>query len=686
MNAKLRFFLVATVGLLAVASEAGERPFSFFGTAYYPEDRPRSAWASDLMLMRELGVDSVRIGEFNWCGFEPDEGRFDFGEFQAFLDELGRQGLTAMMCTPTAASPMWLIARYPQTEKRRADGTRPELGYRHTACATSPEYRAFSLRITTKMAEAFKDRPEIVAWQLENEPCIRGGSAGECFCDACKREFRLWLKRRYGTLEALNRAWHTSFWSARFTDWEQISPPFRSADRRNWERDYSRFHSDQTVSLLLAQRDILRKANPKWKITSNSPLVTGEFRYDELFAGLDFASADVYLTGGRPDAVDIWEWNVFRCFHGRPEPFVVGELGPFSGDATDPDSYAAVRPLVWNLVAHGADGLFWFCWNTSVAGEEMSNRILPWSGKPRRAFASVRRIREEFAALPAPIARLPLRLSRVAVLCEPETSQYHDTDEDALWRYFRHMHLQLTRACERFGIQPDVLPFTAVTTSLAPYDVVFLPPCDFLSERQIALLKDYVKGGGTIAAVTHQNLMDANGCYRTEPYPAGMLDLYGLEINEHRKLTGPGGKPKDVALDMPFGVFRAEGFIESLEPSTAEVLARYSSTCFKGDPVLTRNAYGKGRAYYLGCGADAAGSESFVRFVLSAAGIPTERRWPDSVTRAMRGKWTIVVNDSGATVTVPAERGRMIVGATSWREGDSLRLPAAEVAVFEQEK
>ena len=536
------------------------------------------------------------------------------------------------------------------------------------------------------MAEAFKDRPEVVDWQIENEPMIRA-STGECVCEECKKGFREWLKRRYGTIDELNRAWHTSFWSATFNDWNQISPPFRLFDnRQHWQRDYSEYHSETTISLLFEQRDILRRTNPKWKVTSNNCLwILSELRHDRLIHGLDFAACDVYLLRDSTSeslAFRRWHWNAFRCLRGVPAPFTVAEMGPMRADVRKPNSYDAVRTCVWDFVAHGADGLLWFCMNTSVAGEDLSVRLLPWSGKPRRAFAAAKRIKADFDSLPAPCATAPVARSRVAVVFDAAAAQYFSTVEGDYGRHLGRMNLRLSDACERFGIVPDILPLEGIENGISPYEVVFLPPCEHWTPAQIDAVKKYVGNGGRVAAVTRQNLMTASATYRQQPYPAGMTDLYGLEINETRLLRGPDASFAQLPLDFPFGPLVAETWIESPEPSTAETLVRYSTTCFAGDPLLTVNRFGRGRAYYLACGADAAGVKSFVKKVFSDCGIDTDRECPWSVTRAVRGDFIIVLNHSDGPAVVPAEKGDPVVGSPKMLTGGKMELAPFGVAVF----
>ena len=675
-----RILSAALVGWLAGPGVAGECPFRQFGTAYYPEDRLPEQWAADLDGMAELGFNVVRIGEFNWSGFEPREGEFDFKPYRDFLDLCQAKGFKVLMCTPTAAMPRWLAKRYPDVRKVRTDGTRPANGLRLDYCASSDRYREFARRIVTKLAEAFRDHPAVCAWQIDNEIHPRAGT-GTCVCPACEKGFRAALRKRYGTIENLNRSWHGSFWSGLFNDWDEITLPL--GERLGWKREYVRYQGDAFLSFALEQRDILRRVNPKWTITQNTWSCSGEFRLDELFRQLDCVTADTYLWW-REDRLDYRRWQIstYRGLSGRQRPFTVGETGPFFADASISNSYEAVKCWDWELVARGAESIYYFCWNTSVSGEELSVRILPWSERKGRAYRAVREFAHDIALLPEPLALQPLGKPSVAIVHDAEAAQYHAVEGGAFGEYFWNVHKRLHNACERFGVQPDVVQFSE-DMDLSPYRIVFLPPCERWGAKAIARLKDFVRGGGVAVAVTHQNYLTEGGSYVKEPWPVGMTDLYGLEVVEQRRLCGADSKPVSVPLDFAAGPFSADGHVESADPGTAQVLERFSSTCYAGDPLLTVNSFGRGRAWYLACGADTDGFKALVRRVFRESGLPTDREWPRSVARIVRGPYVVLTNFSTAPAVIPSEAGRLVFGTPCPCGDGRLRLPPFGVAVFQ---
>ena len=139
----------------------------YFGCAWYPEAWPRERWAEDIRLMKEAGINAVRMGEFNWGRFEPQEGKFEFSDYRHLLEKLHENGIAVLLCTPTAAPPKWMSSRYPEILKSDKTGQPVYDGNRRHCCPSSLKFREFSRRITEKMAETFRDSPAIFAWQLE---------------------------------------------------------------------------------------------------------------------------------------------------------------------------------------------------------------------------------------------------------------------------------------------------------------------------------------------------------------------------------------------------------------------------------------------------------------------------------------------------------------------------------------
>ena len=572
MKDVLTWFAFGGAVLASLAGFAeGERPVQF-GCAYYPEAWPRENWARDLADMKELGLSIVRVGEFNWSGFEPEEGRFDFSAYREFLSLCDKFGIDVVMCTPTATIPPWMHRRHPECEKSRRDGWRPGLGSRQSRCPSSAKFRFFAKRIASEMAAAFRDFRCIRLWQIDNELHIVAGT-GLCECRECEEGFRRWLKARYGTLERLNQAWNHAFWSSRFSEWDDVVLPIQKG-REPWMTEYVRYQSDVYNDFAREQRDAIRASSPGAVATSNGSEMSGWLRLDTLYREMGYVATDTYVDDRHLDRSK-WMWGLSRGLSGRQKPFMVAEMGPFSWNADKRDADADLDAWVDDAIAHGAESVLFFRWRQSVNGEQYHPAILPWSGRKGVTYERVRRIVSRRPAVVMP-------KSDVAIL------HSNESDQDTLVRAgvkqfgpYETASILLNAALERRGALPDYL-LSGDDVDFGGYKTVFVPVNTIMSDSVAGKLKAFVKGGGTAIAIARLNLLDPmGGSYRAEPYPVGMTDLFGIEINEQR------ARP-----DWKYAYDR-------VEPKGAVVVSLLEKGAFAGSPEVTRMDYGSGRAFYV---------------------------------------------------------------------------------------
>lgn len=573
MNRYLLFSLVAAP--LAFAALAAEHPVRF-GVAYYPEAWPEERWSQDLDDMKAIGIDMIRVGEFNWTGFEPREGEFDFVPYRRLLRLCEEKGIGVMMCTPTAALPPWMTAKY-AVERVDRQGHGVHIGCRQTRCPSRAKFRFFADRMARKMAEAFREFKCIRYWQLDNEVHITAGY-DECNCEECLARFRLWLRNRYGSVEGLNRAWNHAFWSSRFTSFDEVRLPIHKG--RPWYLEYIRFQSDNFEDFILDQAAAIRKVIPGAVITSNGSEMSGWIRLDDMYRGLGYAATDTYACEKYRQRA-AWMWGLSRGITGVQKPFTVAEIGAFNWDFARKNADDVFGPWVENAIAHGAENIFIFRWRQSLSGEEEHPAVLPWSGEKSRTYEMVRKViagvREKEAKNALP--RFPK--SEVAIL------HSNESDQDLLVRTqhvqfgpYENLHMLLNAALEERGIMPDYL-MSGPEVDFSPYRTVFVPLNSIVPDVVKTKLREYVKKGGRVVAIARLNNVDPNGGrYYTEPYPVGMTDLFGLKVNENR-MTGSG----DYVCDL-------------VEPKGCEVLTKLESGAFAGAPDLVRHSYGSGTAFY----------------------------------------------------------------------------------------
>lgn len=247
----------------------------FLGMAYHPDYWPSERWPVDARLMREANIQAVRTGESAWSSFEPREGEFHFDWMDEAVDALAQEGIKVIMCTPTAAPPPWLIHKHPEILPIDANGliSRRAARRRHYCCNV-PAFQEHTQRIVTAMAQHYGEHPDVIGWQIDNELAdIYWLEKGRCYCEACRQAFIIWLQAKYGTLEALNDAWGTAFWSQAYSAWDEMVLPSRGTagegSSPSHVLDFYRFYSDSWAHYTKLQADILHEhAKDQWVSTN----------------------------------------------------------------------------------------------------------------------------------------------------------------------------------------------------------------------------------------------------------------------------------------------------------------------------------------------------------------------------------------------------------------------------------
>lgn len=265
------------------------------GTDYYPDQTPEHLWEEDAAQMAAMGITNVRIAEFAWALMEPREGAFDFAWLERSVRILHAHNIAVILGTPSAAPPSWLSQKYPEIMMVNEHGVTLASGSRRFTCPTNKTYRRLSLAIATQMASKFASTPGVVGWQIDNEFTL--GESGRCYCRYCREGFQQWLKAKYKSLDVINQAWGTVFWSNTYTDFAQIPVQLPSGAPPNpgLALNYDRYQSFANVSFMQEQLTVLRKTCPTHFVTTNNLAgVVDVIEPRDLYRDLDFVASDNY--------------------------------------------------------------------------------------------------------------------------------------------------------------------------------------------------------------------------------------------------------------------------------------------------------------------------------------------------------------------------------------------------------
>ena len=201
-------------------------PFSriLYGGDYNPNQWPREIWAEDMDLFKKAGINSATVNVFSWAKLQPDENTYDFSELDDIIAMLSENGIDIVLATATGAMPAWMAKKYPEVTRVDFEGRRHKFGQRHNHCPNSLVWQKYAARLAGELAKRYGSNPHVVCWHINNEY-----NTG-CYCENCEKAFRIWLREKYGTLEAVNAAWNTEFWGHTFYDWDEIVAPNNLSD------------------------------------------------------------------------------------------------------------------------------------------------------------------------------------------------------------------------------------------------------------------------------------------------------------------------------------------------------------------------------------------------------------------------------------------------------------------------
>ena len=582
------------------------------GTCYYPEHWDKSLWEDDLRRMKEAGISIIRIAEFAWNKFEPEEGVFTFDFFDEFLEFCLKKEMKVIFGTPTATPPAWLTEKYPEVLNGRQDGVLYRHGGRRHYNYNSPKYQELTKRIVTKIAEHYGQHPAIVGWQIDNE---LNCETCEFYSEADSAAFRVFLQKKYGTLEQLNQSWGTVFWNQTYTDWEQIYVPrttLSQGTNPHFHLDYIRFISYSTIRFCEMQAEILRKyRKPGDFITTNGKFWNVDNHKMEKEC-LDVYTYDSYPSfafglGRDPkNSVDLndrrWSMHLNEVRSICPHFGIMEQQSGANGWTTRMEG-PAPRPgqlTLWAMqsVAHGADFISFFRWRTCTVGTEIYwHGILDYDNRDNRKLAEVKDFYSKLKTLD-PVCGADY-VSSFALLKDYDNSW--DTEVD-VWheRVASYSEDEIFAASELSHTPYDVvyLQEDSELVDLAKYKVIFYPHPVILNEGRAELLKKYVEQGGTLVIGCRTGYKDMNGRCVMTPQPGLLQQISGSDVRDFT-FTSPAEEPTFATwngekLETPL-------FNDILKAvDGAQILATYANSYYAGEAALIEKKTGKGRVLHLG--------------------------------------------------------------------------------------
>jgi beta-galactosidase len=594
----------------------------FFGVDYYPEQWDESRWAHDAVRMRDAGFNVVRLAEFAWAALEPSDGMFDFAWLDRAIDVLHTAGIQIVLGTPSAAIPSWMAAAYPDMAIVDADGTQRTFGSRRDACPAHPVYCMHAVRIADALARHYAAHPAVIGWQIDNE------FGDRTYSDHARAAFHAWLQEKYLTLDRLNAAWGTEFWSHTYRDWSHIPTPRATTHARHnpgLHLDYDRFISDLYVAFQQKQIDALRAHIPPHHFITHNMMgfIYGTLDYFDLARPLDLVTWDNYPSAFwrepplmSPAAIALGHAAMWGLK--RQNFWVMEQQSGASGwhiisPAPQPQQIAL---WAYQAVAHGADGVLFFRWRTNPkAAEQNWHGILDPDDIPRRRYHEIARMGKQLQAIGSRITGSTPQLFAAIVHDYDARFSFQVQPDNPGFRYEAHVMSWFTALHAR-GIGTAVV---SLRDGLDDFRLVIAPALRLVDDDDAAALTQFVERGGTLILTMRSGSRDRTNALITDPLPGRLATLCGVTIEETDSLAVGDSRPLRW-YDGAGEPCRATVWCDVLNPTDAETWASYADCWYTGRAAITARSVGRGLVIYVGTlGDDALIMQMVERAVAHAA-------------------------------------------------------------------
>jgi len=672
-------------------------PHFLHGADYNPDQwlKYPEILEEDIRLMKLAGCNVMSVGIFAWSTLEPEEGKFNFSWLDKVIERLYKNGIYTILATPSGARPAWMSQKYPEVLRVGPNRVRNLHGKRHNHCYTSPVYREKVNIINTKLAQRYSNHPGVIAWHVSNE------YGGECHCELCQEGFRNWLKEKYKTLENLNDAWWTSFWSHTYTDWSQIESPAPHGEDllHGLNLDWKRFVTHQTVDFFKHEIEPLKKINPNLPVTTNFMGIYEGLDYWKFVDYVDVISWDNYPKWHSNDDCDLacgvsMVHDLNRSLKGG-KPFMLMESTPSTTNWMEVSKLK--RPGMHLLssiqaVAHGSDTVQYFQWRKSRgSSEKFHGAVVDHCGHENtRVFNDVKTVGETLKRLD----------EIIGTTVDPEVAIIFDWEnrwamKDAQGPRNIGIHYEETvkenyKPFWKNGVPVDVINMDC---DFSKYKLLIAPMLYMVKQGVSEKIKQFVENGGTFVATYWSGIVNETDLCFLEGFPGPLREVLGIWSEEIDALYD--GETRLVSFDDKNelelkGDYKARELCDLIHLEGARSLATYKEDFYKGMPALTVNDFSKGKAYYIASRNEEQFNDMFYGKLIEKLELKkvVDAELPYGVTAQMRtdreNDYIFVMNFTQEEKTVELDEKKyidLLQGKTSDRK---IKIPAYGVKILKR--
>ncbi len=596
MKQKIRYLVVMFIIFhLLIINGSGQE--LYVGANYHPHDnKDIEKIRSDIGLMKAAGFTVVRMGHLAWDSYEPSEGKFDFGWFDTVMDLMNEAGIKVILDIAVRPAPLWLHHEYPSVDITDANGNRLYPNHRYMEDIGDPMYQKYALRYADVLSKHYANHPALLAFGIDNEP----GDGPISYSGTARERFVTWLKKKYETVDNLNKAWAGQRWSRKINDFEEVGFPVSGTINGAPERilDFRRFVSDEENQFLFRIIGEVNRNAPGAMTNTNawyySPMKY--FDYSEIAysgkmtrEGFGFYPGNSLTTNfGLMNAL----FGISRIQFESENPFWCTE---FTTMTAVPNS---IRKSAYASLMYGNQMVCGWTWQSMWGGEEQYlEGMLDWDGLPNRKYDEYKKIAGEFKKIgkyfPYKVkAEVGLAFSFPSQIASSTFPESHDSQLQACFDLFFHRNMDV-RVVE-------------ISRSSLNYKLLLVPGVAVMDEATATKIRDFVANGGTVIMTGNSAIVDTTGQVFHSLRPGLLNDVFGIRLGGYEEVEamneisrkGYKGQKLEFVYNGKAVNTKSARF-DLIDPHGAEVLGNLTSLD-KDYPVMTLNQYGKGRAIYVG--------------------------------------------------------------------------------------
>ena len=592
-----------------------------YGGDYNPNQWPKEIWEQDMVYFKDAHINSATINVFSWAKIQPSEDTYYFDELDEIVEMLSKEGYDIVLATSTGAMPAWLYKKYPEVARTDYYGRHHKFGQRHNHCPNSLVFQKYAKALVEQLAKRYAHNPHVTCWHISNE------YGGECYCENCEKAFRVWLKKKYGTIEAVNKAWNMEFWGHTVYDWDEIVLPNALGDGMEngtdtafagLSVDYRRFMSDSMLENYKMERDVVRAYVPDTIITTN---LMGTYKFLDYFKWakeMDIVSWDNYPSYNTPWSFTAMSHDLMRGL--KDAPFMLLEQTPSQQNWQPYNSLkkpGQMRAQSIQTIAHGADTIQFFQLRRSVGGcEKFHGAVIGHVGHNNtRVFREVKQLGEELQRLGTATLGSVNRAD-VGIIFDWDNYWALDytsgpTEDlkyvDQIHHYYKFFYHN--------NISVNMIP---VDADFSKYKIVVAPVLYMVKSGMKEALTKFVENGGILITTFMSGLVDESDNVHLGGYPGPLRELAGVWVEEIDALA-----PEQTnTITFTDGTRMTCNLLcDLMHLEGAQLLASYDENFYAGMPAITKNQYGKGFTYYIGTNMDQEGIDKVLKMATQQADI-----------------------------------------------------------------